>query len=130
DPESVLGAVDLLDGDRGLGHYVGHLGMEEAVARARRFGVGVIGVRNSNHFGTGAYYVQRAARAGMIGLAVSNSLAKVAAHGGARAVFGTNPFAFAAPGRDGRSVLLDMASAAVCGAQLMRRGQTDSRLSE
>lgn len=113
-------AVDLLDGDEGLGHYVGHLAMQHAVAKAREFGIGAVGVHNSNHFGTGAYYVQLAAAQGMIGLALSNSLAKVAAHGGVKAVFGTNPFAFAAPGARGRGVMLDMATAAVCGSQVMK----------
>src|SRR5690606_3489575 len=124
------GAVDLLDGDRGIGHYVGHLAMEEAIARARRFGIGAIGVHNSNHFGTGAYYVQQAATAGMIGLAVSNSLAKVAAHGGVKAVFGTNPFAFAAPAGNGRGVMLDMATAAVSGSHVMKCDEAGLALPE
>lgn len=109
-----------MDGDQGLGHFVGHEAMSCAISKAERFGIGAVGVHNSNHFGTGAYFVQLAAEQNMIGLAFSNSVAKVAAHGGTRPVFGTNPFAFGVPGRDGKHMLLDMATSMVSGSQVMK----------
>jgi ureidoglycolate dehydrogenase (NAD+) len=108
--------IALLDGGGGFGHYVGELGMRRAINLARSHGVGVVGVRNSNFFGTGAYFVQLAAEAGMIGLAMSNSFPKVAAHGGRDPVLGTNPFAFGAPRKNGRSLLIDMATSALAGS--------------
>ena len=123
-------AVALLDGDEGLGHYVGHRAMLVAIDRAAEFGIGAVGVYNSNHFGTAAWFVQQAARRNMIGLAFSNSLAKVAAHGGVRAVFGTNPFAFAVPRRHGDSLLLDMATAASSGSQVMKYAEAGMPLPE
>jgi ureidoglycolate dehydrogenase (NAD+) len=76
----------------------------------------VVGVRNSNFFGAGAYYVNMAADAGMIGLAMSNSFPKVVAHGGLKPVLGTNPFAFGAPRKDGDHLLFDMATSALAGS--------------
>jgi ureidoglycolate dehydrogenase (NAD+) len=113
-------ALAVMDGDQGLGHFVGHEAMRCAIGKAETFGIGAVGVHNSNHFGTGAYFVHLAAEQNMIGLAFSNSFAKVAAHGGIRPVFGTNPFAFGAPGRDGKHILLDMSTSMVSGSQMMK----------
>jgi len=113
-------AVAIMDGDQGLGHYVGHEAMRCAIGKAEKFGIGAVAVHNSNHFGIGAYFVNLAAERDMIGLAFSNSTAKVVAHGGIKPVFGTNPIAFGAPGRDGSHLLLDMSTSAVCGTQVQR----------
>ena len=112
-------AIGLLDGDRGFGPYVGHVAMQRAMDLARDAGTGLVCVSNSNHFAAAAYYVQLAAQEGMIGLAMSNSTPKVAAFGGVRPVFGTNPLAFGAPRRGGRSVLVDMATSASSGAHVI-----------
>jgi len=111
-------SVELIDADRGIGHYVGEFAMRRAIALALDAGVGFVGVRNSNFYGAGAYFVQCAAEQNMVGLALSNSFAKVAAYGGRRPVLGTNPFAFSAPRCNGRSLLLDMATSAGAGSAI------------
>jgi LDH2 family malate/lactate/ureidoglycolate dehydrogenase len=114
--EPLSPASEILDGDNGFGHHVAALGMHRAIELARRSGIGVVGVRNSNFFGTGAYFVHQAAQAGMIGIAMSNSFPKVVAHGGLKPVLGTNPFAFGAPRRNGETLMLDMATSALAGS--------------
>ncbi len=123
-------AVAVMDGDQGLGHFVGYEAMNCAIGKARKFGLGAVGVHNSNHFGTGAYFVQLAAEQNMIGLAFRNSFAKVAAHGGIKPVFGTNPFAFGVPGREGKHMLLDMSTSMVSGSQAMKCAETGLPLPE
>lgn len=123
-------AVSVMDGDQGIGHYVGHEAMMRSIKMAKKSGIGAVGVKNSNHFGTGAYYVHLAAEQGMIGIAVSNSISKVAPHGGVKAVFGTNPFAFGAPRIDGKSMMLDMATTAIAGSQVMKYAEQGKTLPE
>ena len=123
-------AVAVMDGDQGLGHFVGYEAMNCAISKAEQFGIGAVGVHNSNHFGTGAYFVKLAAERNMIGLAFSNSFAKVAAYAGIKPVFGTNPIAFGAPGRDGKHMLLDMSTSAVCGSQALKYAETVQPLPE
>jgi LDH2 family malate/lactate/ureidoglycolate dehydrogenase len=105
-------SVGLLDGDRGFGHFVTNRAMRHAIEMAQEHGVGVVGVRNSNFFGAAACYVHQAAEAGMISLAMSNSVPNVAAYGGREPVFGTNPLGFGAPMANGRHLMLDMATSA------------------
>lgn len=105
-----------LDAGNGFGYDAAERGMARAIELARATGIGAVGVRNSNFFGAGAYFVNQAAEAGMIGLAMSNSFPKVVAHGGLKAVVGTNPMAFGAPRRDGNHLLIDMATSALAGS--------------
>ncbi len=114
--ESRTASLCTMDGDNGFGYVVGAQAMERAIAMARRAGVGVVGVRNSNFFGAGVYFVNQAAEAGMVALAMSNSFPKVAALGGRKPVMGTNPFAFGAPRSNGRHLLVDMATSGVAGS--------------
>lgn len=114
--EGLSDSVERLDGDDGFGQHLGELAMRRAVELAGTTGVGVVGVRDANFFGAGAYFVQLAAEAGALGLAMSNSFPKVIAHGGLHPVLGTNPFAFGAPRRNGRSLLIDMATSALAGS--------------
>lgn len=108
--------IALLDADGGFGHHAGRLAMERACAMAREQGIGAVGVRNSNFYGAGAYYAQLAAQQDMIGIALSNSFPKVAAHGGTRPALGTNPLSFAAPRDSDRSIIVDMSTAALAGS--------------
>ena len=114
--EEKIESIAIVDGCDGFGHYVGELSMAEAIRRAETSGLGVAVARNSNFFGTGAYFVNMAAEAGMVGLALSNSFPKVAAPGGALPVLGTNPFAFGVPRENGRHLLFDMATSGLAGS--------------
>lgn len=123
---SLSDSVQLLIGDDGFGHYVCELAVDRAIQLAREHGVGVVGVRDSNFSGTGAYFVHKAAVAGMISQVSSNSFPKVAPHRGTKAVLGTNPFAFGAPRRNDRSLMVDMSTAAIAGSTIreyVRKGR-------
>ena len=65
-----------------MGHYLAYKGMEKAIQIAKDTGIAFVGIRDSNFFGAGAYYIEQAASAGMIGIAASNSFPKVAAYQG------------------------------------------------
>jgi LDH2 family malate/lactate/ureidoglycolate dehydrogenase len=106
-------AVGVIDAKNGIGQVVSDLAMDLAVSKARANGVGVVTVRNSNHFGIAGYYVQKAIDAGMIGVCLTNSAPLVVPTNGADAVLGTNPIAVGAPGNDGVDFLLDMATSVV-----------------
>jgi LDH2 family malate/lactate/ureidoglycolate dehydrogenase len=109
-------ALANLDAGNGFGQHAGRLAVDRACDLATKYGVGIVGVHNSNFFGAGGYYVERAAERGMIGLALSNSFPKVAAAGGLRPALGTNPLAFAAPRSNGRALIIDMSTAALAGS--------------
>ena len=110
--------ISILDGNHGFGHYLGTMAMSKAIELADRSGIGMVGVRHSNHFGANAYYVQMAAAKSHIALAFTNGFPRTAPHGGTSAVLGTNPCGFSAPMRHGESVLVDFSTSSVSGAAI------------
>jgi LDH2 family malate/lactate/ureidoglycolate dehydrogenase len=105
------GACAVYDGQNGLGQVVAARSCEVAIRLARGHGVGFVSVRESNHFGAAAYWGQRIARAGMIGIVMCNATPLVAPWQGKEARLGTNPICMALPGED--IWLLDMATTTV-----------------
>lgn len=112
----------LIDGGGGLGHYNSYTAMNLAISKARTVGIGICGVRNSAHFGACGYYAKLAADAGFIGMVTTSaSGVQVAPTFGAEAKYGTDPIAFAAPGRDGEPFLLDMATTTVAAGRIRNK---------
>ena len=108
----------IIDGGSALGQVIGVRAMDEAIARARRAGIAYVGVRHSNHFGAAGYYAARAARAGLIGIAMANDIPSVAAPGSRGPVIGTNPLAYAIPAGTADPILLDIAMSTVAGGKV------------
>ena len=67
------GATAVVDGHAGMAMVVAKKSMEYAMECARKYGVGVVAVRNSSHFGRAGYYADLAAKEGMIGFCVTNA---------------------------------------------------------
>lgn len=94
----INGAVARVDGGNGLGQVVMAKATDTACELAKKFGIGAVTVCHSNHFGTAAFYANRLADAGCIGLAASMAGPTMAPFGGMDLLLGTNPFAVAFPG--------------------------------
>lgn len=99
----------LLDAAKGFGYVAGHRAMVRATVKAQETGVGLVGVRNSNHFGIAGYHALQAAKAGCIGWVFTNAKAEMAPWGAIQPVLGTNPWGIAIPRRDKPPIVLDMA---------------------
>ncbi len=102
-------ATAVVDAHHASGYVAGRFAMDKAIALAEQFGIGAVGVRNSNHFGAAGAYVLQAAERGMIGIASTNAPACMAPWGGITQMLGNNPIAFAAPRADGDPFVLDFA---------------------
>jgi len=104
----------LIDADRGLGHPIAREAMLLACEKASVSGLGMVGVRNSHHFGATGLYAEMAALRGMLGLVTSStSVAGVIPTHGAEPLLGTNPIAFSAPGQRHPPFVLDMSTSTV-----------------
>jgi LDH2 family malate/lactate/ureidoglycolate dehydrogenase len=107
------GALLVLDGGDGIGQVIADHAVTRGVERAKVHGVSAIGIRNSGHFGTAAYFTRRAAEQGCVALLCTNASPAMAPWGGKRKSIGTNPWSIAAPaGRHG-VVVMDLANTAV-----------------
>jgi L-2-hydroxycarboxylate dehydrogenase (NAD+) len=108
----------LLDGDRGMGMVIGHRAMELAIEKAKQCGIGMVGVRNSRHYGMSAQYAMQALAHDMIGIAMTNASRQVVPTFGREARFGTNPMCFAVPADKELPFVLDMTTTTTAAGKL------------
>lgn len=107
-------AYALLDAHNCFGQVAANKATKMGIEKAKEFGISVVGVRNSNNFGTAGYFGDMAARKGCAAMVFANAAPAIAPTGGNKTIFGTNPLCFAFPGIDGYDpVLLDMATTVV-----------------
>ena len=76
--------------------------------------IAIVGAHNTGtSSGQLAFYAERIAKKGYVGIALANSPEFVAAAAGGKAVFGTNPIAFGIPKANGPPLTFDMATSAI-----------------
>lgn len=102
-------AFAIIDGMKAIGMVSACKAMKLAIKKAKETGIAYVGVKNSCHFGAAGYYANLAASEGLLGISVSNADPVIAVPNGRSKSIGTNPFSFAAPLGNGRSIFLDIA---------------------
>ncbi len=105
------GSCMVYDGCNGLGQVISNACCDHAIRLADANGIGMVTARNSSHFGASAWWAQKLAEAGFIGIVTCNATPLVAPWQGRDKMLGTNPICMAVPGP--HSFLLDMATTTV-----------------
>ena len=108
----------VMDGHAGLGLVTSFKATQLAIAKAKSNTVGMVWVKNSNHFAAAGYYAMMCAEADMIGLAMTNADISLSAPGSAGRVIGNNAFAYGAPAGATPPVNLDIAMGVVAGGKV------------
>lgn len=86
-----------LDAHFGMGQLAAYRSMKMAIEKANKTGVGIVTVRNSNHYGIAGYYAKMACEEGLLGLSFTNSGAIMVPTNGRLPMLGSNPIACAMP---------------------------------
>ncbi len=121
EPETVREgpATAVIDGHNGMGQVISYNAMRLAIKKAREYGLGMVAVRNSNHYGFAGYYPLMAVRENMIGITGTNARPSIAPTFGVENVIGTNPLTFAIPSDEPFPFLLD------CATSITQRGKIE-----
>ena len=93
--ETPVSAV--IDAHDAMGQLVSHRAMTLAIEKAKKTGMAIVSVRNSNHFGIAGYYAKMACDQGLMGMAMTNSEAIMVPTFARMAMIGSNPIAVALP---------------------------------
>ncbi|KKZ66588.1 alcohol dehydrogenase [[Emmonsia] crescens] len=117
-----------VDGHNGFGFVAAHIAMDRAIAMAKDYGIGMVSVTHSNHFGMSASFVQQAIDADMMSLVFTNSSPALPAWGGRERLMGVSPIACGAPAgsKSGVPFILDMAPSVAARGKIykaQRRGE-------
>jgi len=109
----------LLDGNDGLGHVISKKAMEMAIKKAEMYGMGMVVVRNSSHYGFAGYYPLMAVENNMIGITGTNARPSIAPTFGVENMLGTNPLTVGMPSDEEFPFLLD------CATSISQRGKIE-----
>jgi (2R)-3-sulfolactate dehydrogenase (NADP+) len=120
----------LVDAATGFAHPAIDLGFPVLVKAARANGLALLGITNSYNCGVVGNHVARLAREGLVAMAFVNAPASIAPWGGAKALFGTNPLAFAAPRQGSEPIVLDQSSSVVARGEIMLRAKSGEPIPE
>jgi 3-dehydro-L-gulonate 2-dehydrogenase len=107
--EQTFGSFERWNGKEGLGPLNAKICMDRAVELAKEHGIGLVALRNTNHWMRGGTYGWLAADQGCIGMCWTNTMANMPPWGGKDRRIGNNPFIMSIPRSDGRHVVADLA---------------------
>jgi len=102
-----------VSGENGLGQPAGLFGMKLAIDKAKKTGVGLVAVGNSNHYGIAGYYSMMALKENLCGISMTNSAPLGVPTFSRDMIIGTNPISVVFPTGKERPFVLDMATTVV-----------------
>ena len=102
-----------LNGDYGFAPTAIKVGIPALVDVAKKYGVGVLAIKNTHHFAALWHETEALAEKNLVGIACTAYMPSVAPHGATKPLFGTNPISFAWPRKNNSPVVYDMATASM-----------------
>lgn len=109
----------VLDAHDGMGMVVSYQAMNMAIEKAKTYGMAMVVVRNSTHYGIAGYWTSMANKAGMIGITGTNARPSIAPTFGVDNMLGTNPITFGMPTDEDFPFILD------CATSITQRGKIE-----
>lgn len=109
----------VVDGHDGMGQVIGVKSMQLAIDKAKKFGMGMVAVRNSCHYGIAGYYPSMAIKNGMIGMTGTNARPSIAPTFGVENMLGTNPLTIGFPTDEEFPFIID------CATSITQRGKLE-----
>lgn len=119
-----------IDAGNGFAYPAMDLALDWLPDAAKKQGIAIAGIRRSHHCGVAGVIVEALADRGVAALMVANAPAAMAPWGGRRALFGTDPIAFAAPLSNGAPVVVDISLSKVARGKIMAAAQKGEAIPE
>lgn len=109
----------VVDGHNGMGQVIAKKSMQMAIDKAKKYGMGMVAVRNSTHYGIAGYYAIMAAKENMIGITGTNARPSIAPTFGVDNMLGTNPLVYGMPTDEEFPFVID------CATSITQRGKVE-----
>ena len=105
--KKISNSITHIDGDNSIGFVVADLGIKKVIENAKKTGIGIVGIKNSGHYGLSGYYAEQAVKKNLICMIYTSAPPAVAPHGASKSLFGTNPICFGSPTGSNVPFILD-----------------------
>ena len=90
-------SITQIDANNSIGFVAADIAIKQAIKNAKKTGIGLVGVKNSGHYGLSGYYAEQAVKKNLIVFCFTNAPPAIAPHGARKKLFGTNPICFGTP---------------------------------
>ena len=90
-------SISQIDANNSIGFVAADIGIRQAIKNAKKTGIGLVGIKNSGHYGLSGYYAEQAVKKNLIVFCFTNAPPAIAPHGAKKSLFGTNPICFGTP---------------------------------
>jgi len=100
-------SITHIDANNSIGFVSADIGIKKAIENAKKTGIGLVGIKNSGHYGLSGYYAEQAVKKKLISFVFTNAPPAIAPHGALKSLFGTNPICFGTPTNSKIPFILD-----------------------
>ncbi len=105
--KKISNSITHIDADNSIGFVAANIGIKQAIKNAKKTGIGLVGIKNSGHYGLSSYYAEQAVKNNLIVFCFTNAPPAIAPHGSKKRLFGTNPICFGTPTSTNVPFILD-----------------------
>lgn len=123
-------AAAVVDAKHGFAYPAIDLALDALPKAARASGTATVAITRSHHCGVMGHPVERLAGEGLLALMFANTPAAIAPWGGSKAVFGTNPIAFACPLPGKPPIVVDLSLSKVARGNILTAKQKGETIPE
>jgi (2R)-3-sulfolactate dehydrogenase (NADP+) len=123
-------AAAVVDAGHGFAYPAIDLALQALPKVARANGTAAAAITRSHHCGVLGHPVERLAGEGLLALMFANTPGAIAPWGGAKAVFGTNPIAFACPLPGKPPIVIDLSLSKVARGNILAAKQKGEKIPE
>ena len=123
-------SITHIDANNSIGFVAGDIGIKQAIKNAKSTGIGLVGIKNSGHYGLSGYYAEKAVKKNLIAFCFTNAPPAIAPHGSKKSLFGTNPICFGAPTSSKVPFILDTSVSVINRGKIRVAAKTGKKIPE
>ncbi len=123
-------SITHIDANNCIGFVAGDVGIKQAIKSAKKTGIGLVGIKNSGHYGLSGYYAEQAVRKNLIAFCFTNAPPAIAPHGARKSLFGTNPICFGTPTASKVPFILDTSVSVINRGKIRVAARTGKKIPE
>jgi len=123
-------SISHINANNSIGFVAADIGIKQAIKNAKKTGIGLVGVKNSGHYGLSGYYAERAVKKNLIAFCFTNAPPAIAPHGAKKSLFGTNPVCFGTPTSSKIPFILDTSVSVINRGKIRFAARTGQKIPE
>ena len=118
--KKISGSISYIDANNSIGFIAADIGIKKAIENAKKTGIGLVGIKKSNHYGLSSFYAEQAVKKNLMVWCFTNAPPALAPYGAKKALFGTNPICFGTPTGSKTPFILEMSTSIINRGKIRR----------